>query len=62
VQLIRQIRRNSAFVRTLEPEQQREARDSFSIALKTVYIFAACLTFTAYCVRLPVRSIPFQSI
>ncbi|KAJ7830013.1 major facilitator superfamily domain-containing protein [Mycena olivaceomarginata] len=53
-ELIRQIRRNSAFVRTLEPEQQREARDSFSIALKTVYIFAACLTFTAYCVRLPI--------
>lgn len=49
------IRRNSGFVRELMPEQQRDARDSYSIALKTVYIFAACSTFLAYCVRLPVR-------
>ncbi|KAF8209437.1 vacuolar amino acid permease [Mycena galopus ATCC 62051] len=55
--LIMQIRRNSAFVRTLGPELQRDARDSFSIALKTVYIFAACSTFLAYCVRLPIPDI-----
>ncbi|KAJ6500868.1 major facilitator superfamily domain-containing protein [Mycena sanguinolenta] len=53
-ELIMQIRRNSAYVRTLLPEQQRDARDSYAIALKTVYIFAACATFTAYCVRLPI--------
>ncbi|KAJ7232027.1 vacuolar amino acid permease [Mycena haematopus] len=53
-ELIMKIRRNSAFVRTLLPEQQRYARDSYSVALKTVYIFAACATFTAYCIRLPI--------
>ncbi|KAJ6509153.1 vacuolar amino acid permease [Mycena vitilis] len=53
-ELIMNIRRNSAFVRTLMPHQQRAARDSFSIALKTVYIFAACSTFLAYMVRLPI--------
>ncbi|KAJ6567026.1 MFS general substrate transporter [Mycena capillaripes] len=53
-ELIMKIRRNSAFVRTLMPDQQRDARDSYSIALKTVYIFAACSTFLAYLVRLPI--------
>ncbi|KAJ7932806.1 vacuolar amino acid permease [Mycena leptocephala] len=53
-ELIMKIRRNTGFVRELMPEQQRDARDSYSIALKTVYIFAACSTFLAYCVRLPI--------
>ncbi|KAF7353924.1 Vacuolar amino acid permease [Mycena venus] len=53
-ELIMKIRRNSAFVRTLMPDQQRDARDSYSLALKAVYIFAACSTFLAYCVRLPI--------
>ncbi|KAJ7142080.1 vacuolar amino acid permease [Mycena crocata] len=53
-ELIMKIRRSSAFIRTLMPEQQRAARDSYSIGLKTVYIFAACSTFLAYCVRLPI--------
>ncbi|KAF7342299.1 Vacuolar amino acid permease [Mycena venus] len=52
--LILKIRRSSEFVRTLLPEQQRDARDSYAIALKMVYIFAACSTFFAYCVRLPI--------
>ncbi|KAJ7119169.1 vacuolar amino acid permease [Mycena epipterygia] len=53
-ELILNIRRSSAFIRTLMPEQQRAARDSYAIGLKTVYIFAACSTFLAYCVRLPI--------
>ncbi|KAJ7184647.1 MFS general substrate transporter [Mycena filopes] len=53
-ELILNIRRSSAFIRTLIPEQQRHARDSYAIALRTVYIFAACSTFLAYCVRLPI--------
>ncbi|KAJ7753413.1 vacuolar amino acid permease [Mycena maculata] len=53
-ELILRIRRSSAVIRTLTPEQQQEARDSYAIGLKTVYIFAACSTFLAYLVRLPI--------
>ncbi|KAK6977150.1 vacuolar amino acid permease [Favolaschia claudopus] len=52
--LIRQIRRNSNYIRELPSEQQAYARDSYALALKTVYIFAACLTISAYLVRLPI--------
>ncbi|KAJ6562259.1 hypothetical protein B0H19DRAFT_943242, partial [Mycena capillaripes] len=37
--LILKIRRSSAFVRTLMPEQQHDARDSYAIAFKMVYTF-----------------------
>ncbi|KAJ7765625.1 MFS general substrate transporter [Mycena metata] len=53
-ELILKIRRSSAFIHTLMPEQQHQARDSYAIALRTVYIFAACATFLAYLVRLPI--------
>ncbi|KAJ7856901.1 major facilitator superfamily domain-containing protein [Mycena leptocephala] len=53
-ELIMKIRRSSEIVRTLGPEQQRNARDSYAIALRMVYIFSACSTFLAYCVRLPI--------
>ncbi|KAK7036049.1 vacuolar amino acid permease [Favolaschia claudopus] len=52
--LILQIRRNSNYIRELLPEQQGYARDSYALALKTVYIFASCLTLSAYLVRLPI--------
>ncbi|KAJ7066838.1 vacuolar amino acid permease [Mycena belliarum] len=53
-ELILKIRRSAAVIRTLNPELQRDARDSYAIGLRTVYIFAACSTFLAYCVRLPI--------
>ncbi|KAJ7500461.1 major facilitator superfamily domain-containing protein [Mycena galericulata] len=53
-ELILKIRRSSAVIRTLDPELQRAARDSYAIGLKAVYIFAACSTFLAYLVRLPI--------
>ncbi|KAJ7612149.1 vacuolar amino acid permease [Roridomyces roridus] len=53
-ELIMRIRRSATVVHELGPEQRRLARDSFIVALKTVYVFAACLTFLAYCVRLPI--------
>ncbi|KAJ7500453.1 major facilitator superfamily domain-containing protein [Mycena galericulata] len=53
-ELILRIRRSSAVIRTLLPEQQRAARDAYTIGLKTVYIFAACSTLLAYLVRLPI--------
>ncbi|KAJ6523477.1 major facilitator superfamily domain-containing protein [Mycena vulgaris] len=53
-ELILKIRRSSAFIHTLMPKEQRSARDAYAIGLKSVYIFAACSTFLAYCVRLPI--------
>ncbi|KAJ7221383.1 vacuolar amino acid permease [Mycena pura] len=67
-ELIMKIRRSSAFIRELNPDLQRDARESYAIGLRTVYIFAACSTFLAYCVRLPVcyvlgvQSIPDQDL
>ncbi|KAJ6548100.1 MFS general substrate transporter [Mycena vulgaris] len=53
-ELILRIRRSSAVIHTLTPKDQRSARDAYAIGLRTVYIFAACSTFLAYCVRLPI--------
>lgn len=38
----------------LPPDIQRAARDSYAISLKAVFTLAACSTFLAYIVRLPV--------
>ena len=54
-QVISEIRHSSTLVAKLEPELQRAARDSYAIALRAVFIMAACSTLLAYCVRLPVR-------
>ncbi|CAK5279096.1 unnamed protein product, partial [Mycena citricolor] len=53
-EIIRKIRESSAVVRTLEPELQSKAKESYAIALKTVFIFSAVSTFLAYMVRLPI--------
>lgn len=39
----------------LPPHLQRAARDSYAIALRAVFILAACSTLLAYIARLPVR-------
>lgn len=53
--LIREIRHSSKLVATLPPETQREARDSYAIALRAVFTFASVSTLMGYIVRLPVR-------
>ncbi|KAF7307903.1 Vacuolar amino acid permease [Mycena kentingensis (nom. inval.)] len=53
-ELIMSIRRSAGYVFKLEPEEQRWARDAYASSLRTVYIFAACSTFLAYLVRLPI--------
>ena len=53
--MIKKIRHSSKLVATLPPELQEPARESYAIALRAVFIFAACATLTAYIVRLPVR-------
>jgi hypothetical protein len=55
--LILKIRRSSDFIRTLPPAEQRAARDSYAVGLKTVYVMAACATLLAYIARLPVRAV-----
>jgi hypothetical protein len=42
----------------LPPDLQRIARDSYAVSLRAVFMLAACSTFLAYIVRLPVRLHP----
>ena len=60
--LIRQIRHSSKLVATLDPVNQRHARDSYAVALRAVFIYAAVSTFLAYVVRLPVCASIFVRI
>ncbi|KAK7438628.1 hypothetical protein VKT23_017961 [Stygiomarasmius scandens] len=53
-QIIRRIRQNARLVETLPGDQQRLARDSYDVSLKTVFWFAAFSTLLAYIVRLPI--------
>ncbi|TDL18944.1 MFS general substrate transporter [Rickenella mellea] len=53
-EIIHQIRHSSKLVASLRPDLQRHARDSYAIALRAVFLFAACSTFLAYLVRLPI--------
>ncbi|KAJ6567003.1 vacuolar amino acid permease [Mycena capillaripes] len=53
-ELIRKIRRSSAFIRTLAPDEQRAARDAYAIGLKSVYVLAASATLLSYFARLPI--------
>ena len=56
-ELIMKIRHSSKLVASLEPEDQRHARDSYAIALRAVFIYASISTLLAYIVRLPVCGI-----
>jgi len=53
-QLIRQIRQSARLVASLPPDIQSAARDSYAISLRAVFTLAACSTFLAYIVRLPI--------
>ncbi|KZT74098.1 MFS general substrate transporter [Daedalea quercina L-15889] len=52
--IITKIRHSATVVASLPPDLQRAARDSYAIALRVVFIMAACSTFLAYCARLPI--------
>lgn len=51
---ISRIRHSATLVARLPPDLQRAARDSYAIALRAVFIMAACSTFLAYLARLPI--------
>ncbi|KAF8589744.1 MFS general substrate transporter [Ramaria rubella] len=56
---IRRIRHSSRLVASLPPDLQQHARDSYGIALRRVFVYAACSTLIAFCVRL---AIPEKSL
>ncbi|KAF9239086.1 major facilitator superfamily domain-containing protein [Melanogaster broomeanus] len=53
-EMINKIRQSATLVATLPPDLQRAARDSYAAALHAVFVLAACSTFLAYIVRLPI--------
>ncbi|EKM56125.1 uncharacterized protein PHACADRAFT_184826 [Phanerochaete carnosa HHB-10118-sp] len=53
-EMINKIRHSATLVGSLRPDLQRAARDSYAIALRAVFIMAACSTFLAYLARLPI--------
>jgi len=53
-EMIDKLRHSTTFIATLPPDLQRAARDSYAVSLHTVFVFASCLTFSAYIVRLPI--------
>ncbi|KAF6758549.1 multidrug resistance protein [Ephemerocybe angulata] len=52
--LIKKIRQNARYVATLPPDIRALAQDSYKVSLKSVFFFAAVMTFIAYLVRLPI--------
>jgi len=53
-EIIKSIRQSAKLVVSLPPELQRPARDSYDIALRTVFAIATFSTLMAYLVRLPI--------
>lgn len=53
-ELIRSIRHSARLVSSLPPDIQRQARDSYSASLHSVFLYASCSTALAYIVRLAV--------
>jgi hypothetical protein len=54
-QLIDRLRHSARLVADLPPDLQQKAKDSYAVSLRAVFILAACATFLAFVVRLPVR-------
>lgn len=53
-ELIEKVKHSSDIVRQLPPNLQEPVRESYASALRAVFIMAACCTFAAFLVRLPV--------
>ena len=53
-QLILKIRQSASLVTSLPPDLQKQARESYTISIKSVFFFSAVSTLLAYLVRLPV--------
>ncbi|TFK24624.1 MFS general substrate transporter [Coprinopsis marcescibilis] len=52
--IITRIRQNARLVATLPPDLKAAAQESYKQGLKSVFLFAACMTLLAYLVRLPI--------
>ncbi|PVG01894.1 hypothetical protein CPB86DRAFT_698295 [Serendipita vermifera] len=53
-ELIEKVKHSSDIVRQLPPNLQEPVRESYASALRAVFIMAACCTFAAFLVRLPI--------
>ncbi|KAJ8595827.1 MFS general substrate transporter [Rhizopogon salebrosus TDB-379] len=53
-EIVSKIRHSAMLVGKLPPDLQRIARDSYAVSLRAVFMLAACSTFLAYIVRLPI--------
>lgn len=60
--IIKNIRHSARLISSLPPDIQREARDSYAVALRAVFTVAAASTLLAYLVRLPIpeKSLEYQ--
>ncbi|KZP16059.1 MFS general substrate transporter [Athelia psychrophila] len=59
--LIKNIRHSSRLVASLPPDIQRDAREAYATSLKAVSTLAACASFLAFVVRLPVPEMKLDS-
>ncbi|KZP06007.1 MFS general substrate transporter [Athelia psychrophila] len=59
--LIKNIRHSSRLVASLPPDIQRDAREAYATSLKAVFTLAACASFLAFVVRLPVPEMKLDS-
>ncbi|KAH9939440.1 MFS general substrate transporter [Amylocystis lapponica] len=59
-EMISRIRHSATLVAHLPPDLQRAARDSYAVALRAVFIMAACSTLLAYLVRIPIPDKPLD--
>ncbi|XP_006458763.1 hypothetical protein AGABI2DRAFT_115784 [Agaricus bisporus var. bisporus H97] len=53
-ELITRLQHEANLIISLPPDTQRAARDAYDASLKAVFIYAACSTFLAFIVRLPI--------
>ncbi|KAI5899096.1 MFS general substrate transporter [Schizophyllum commune H4-8] len=53
-ELVLRIRQSARLIHSLPPDIQRKARDAYDASLKSVFVYAAVMTFLAYVIRLPI--------
>ncbi|KAL1706287.1 major facilitator superfamily domain-containing protein [Schizophyllum commune] len=53
-ELVLRIRQSARLLHSLPPDIQRKARDAYDASLKSVFVYAAVMTFLAYVIRLPI--------
>ncbi|KZP06017.1 MFS general substrate transporter [Athelia psychrophila] len=60
-ELIKNIRHSARLVASLPPDIQKNAREAYATSLKAVFTLAACASFLAFVVRLPIPEMKLDS-